>query len=94
MADFGTNWPELGPQIPSNFLIFRQFEFVLNEVHLFKTPASKSRVTCFELISGGKSTEHDSSEGLKKSARCEIRGDIQRALFFCPAAFTPAWDSV
>jgi hypothetical protein len=35
------------------------------------------------LISGGKSTEPSPVVRIEKSARCEIRGDIQRALFFC-----------
>jgi hypothetical protein len=34
------------------------------------------------LISGGKSSEASPAVGTEKSARCEIRGDIQRALFF------------
>lgn len=54
VAGFGTIWPELGSEIPSVFLNFRQLDVVLSEVRLLRTPATKKAGPSVPiLISGG-----------------------------------------
>jgi hypothetical protein len=86
MADFGTIWPKSGAKNAFVLLIFRYLDLVLSEFKLLGTPATQCWNTCFDITSGGKLFEHVPSRVVEEtSALCEIRGDIQSALFFASA---------
>jgi hypothetical protein len=85
MADFETSWPVLGPPKAFVILNLRQFEFVLRRFGAEELSAKKPSPHKFVFdFRGDVNRTGQSRVALKESARCEIRGDIQRALFFCP----------
>ena len=73
------------PPIKSALLHVKpRVDFVLSEVRLLKTPTTRRWVTCFELTSGGKSSEHDPSDVVEKKARFARSGGISKARFLLP----------
>jgi hypothetical protein len=85
MADFETTWPGSPPRNPFLFLKLPHSHLVPAAARHHGTPSrQKLGRKTQNWNPGGSQSVQGEAGGSEKSARCEIRGEIQRALFFCP----------
>jgi hypothetical protein len=83
MAGFGTTWPYLTPGNPFLLLKLSHPHIVPAAARHHGTPGrQKPGIKSQNWIPGGNQSVRCEAGGSEKSARCEIRGEIQRALFF------------
>jgi hypothetical protein len=83
MAVFGITWPHPAPINPFLFLILSHSHIVPAAARHYGTPSrQKLGRKSQNWNPGGNQSVQGEAGGSEKSARCEIRGEIQRALFF------------